>query len=349
VTALLEIRGLTIELATAAGALPVVDGLELVLRAGETLALVGESGSGKTLTALALFGALPSGARVTRGEIRFRGRDLLTLAEEERRALLGRELALSFQEPARALDPIFTVGEQIAETLRHHAGLSRAAAERRTLELLEEVGLDDAARRARRLPSELSGGQRQRVMLALALALGPSLLVADEPTSALDTPLQAEILARLAALKAQREMALLLITHDLAVVAELAERVAVMYAGRIVEEAGVLELFERPSHPYTLALLRARPAVLAGGTPHAPLAGHVPPLDARPTGCRFHPRCALADERCRQDDPRLLPVPTAPASGPIVAERPELRPPDPTLALRAHRAACHHAGEGGAP
>jgi ABC-type glutathione transport system ATPase component len=262
-SALLEIRGLTLEVATPQGHRVAVEGLDLAVASGETLALVGESGCGKTLTALAVLGVLPRAARVAAGEILWRGRDLLHLDPRARRALCGRELALSFQEPASAFDPVHTLGEQIAETLRHHARESRGAAWQRAIALLGEVGLEDPAEHARRHPHELSGGQRQRGMLAMALACGPSLLIADEPTSALDAPLQLEILALLARLRAQREMALLLVTHDLAVVAELADRVAVMQAGRIVEQGGVLELFERARHPYSQALLRARTSQLA--------------------------------------------------------------------------------------
>jgi oligopeptide/dipeptide ABC transporter ATP-binding protein len=350
-SALLEVRDLALVLAREDGEVPVVDGVDLVLDAGETLGLVGESGCGKTLTALALLGLLPPNARVTRGSVRFRGRELLGLSARERRALLGRELAMSFQEPASALNPVLSIGAQVAESVRRHLGLGRRAAWSRAVELLAEAGLDSAAERARRIPSELSGGQRQRAMLALALAAGPAVLVADEPTSALDTTVQAEILARLAELRARRGMALLLVTHDLAVVAELAGRVAVMYAGRIVEEAEVLALFERPSHPYTLALLRSRLDARAerGRLPVVP--GQVPAPGAWPAGCRFHPRCPPADERCTREVPRLLrrasgsaePAARAPAAGV------ELRPPDPELGVASGRVACHHPGEGGAP
>src|SRR5262245_1741563 len=266
-SALLEIRGLTLELATPSGPRLAVQGLDLALAPSETLALVGESGCGKTLTAQAVLGILPRAARVAAGAILWRGRDLLGLEPRARRALCGKELALSFQEPASAFDPVLTLGEQIAEPLRLHARMSRAAAWQRAVQLLEEVGLPDPAAHARRYPHELSGGQRQRGMLAMALACGPSLLIADEPTSALDAPLQLEVLALLARLRARREMALLLITHDLAVVAELAERVAVMQAGRIVEQGAVLEVFEHPSHETTKALLRAR-TLEPGRGPH---------------------------------------------------------------------------------
>ncbi|HEX6884317.1 MAG TPA: ABC transporter ATP-binding protein [Planctomycetota bacterium] len=337
-TALLEVRGLTLELDTPAGRVRAVHGLDLVLRAGETLALVGESGCGKSLSALALFGALPPAARVAAGQAWFRGQDLLALPDLERRRLLGRELALSFQEPGAAFDPVVPVGAQVAETLRHHLGLERRAAWRRALECLAQAGLERPEEHARRLPGELSGGQRQRAMLALALGCEPALLVADEPTSALDAPLAAELLAWLAGEARRRELALLLITHDLAVVAELAERVAVMYAGRIVEEAGVLDLFARPSHPYTRALLDARLATGAARKAFAALPGQVPAPGAWPPGCAFHPRCARAEERCRHEVPQLLP---APGDEPARPAQPGLRAPDESLALSSRRVACH--------
>jgi len=247
---------------------------------------------------------------------------------------------------------VLPVGEQVAEGLRVLGGLSRRAAWARALELLEEVRLDEAAARARRYPHELSGGQRQRVMLAIALALGPSLLIADEPTSALDAPVAAEIMALLAELRARREMALVLITHDLGVVRTLATRVAVLYAGRIVEEAGTQALFERAAHPYTVGLLRSRTSALVKGRPLPAIPGQVPAVGAWPGGCRFHPRCALADARCRVEEPRLLPAPgadrDADAAAPVPAV-PELRKPDETLDVRTERVACHHAGEAGAP
>jgi oligopeptide/dipeptide ABC transporter ATP-binding protein len=354
VSALLEVRGLSVAFASGErgprGSVTAVDGLDLALGSGETLALVGESGCGKTLSALAVMGLLPPSARVTRGQILFRGLDLLRLAPDERRALCGRELAMSFQEPASALNPVLTVGEQVAEPLRHHAGLSRAAAWTRACDLLSEVGLEDADERAERYPHELSGGQRQRVMLAMALACGPSLLIADEPTSALDAPVQAEILRLFAELRERREMALLLITHDLAVVAELADRVAVMYAGRVVEEAPVLELFEEARHPYTHGLLRSRPSALLAGEPLRSIPGGVPAPGAWPSGCRFHPRCPLADEVCAREVPRLLAA-LRPRGGALgsrdagSSDSDPLRPSDASLEVVHHRTACHHAGE----
>jgi oligopeptide/dipeptide ABC transporter ATP-binding protein len=342
-TSLLEVRGLTVAFETEHGEQVAVDGVEFALGAGETLALVGESGCGKSLTALALLDLLPPRARIVAGEARFRGRDLLCLGRDERRALAGRELAMTFQEPGAALHPLFPVGEQIAEGLRQHAGLSRRAADLRAVELLEEVGLARAGGFAQRYPQELSGGQAQRAFLAMALAAGPALLIADEPTSALDPVAQAEILALLARLKRQRELALLLITHDLAVVAELAERMAVLYAGRVVETGGVRALLERPRHPYTLGLLRSRRLRRAPPASFAAIPGQVPDAREWPRGCRFHPRCALADGRCGVDVPLLLPAPLEAA--PRAQESERLRAPDPNLALSTRRVACHHATE----
>jgi oligopeptide/dipeptide ABC transporter ATP-binding protein len=303
VSALLEVRGLTLELATARGPVPVVAGLDLTLSAGRTLALVGESGSGKTLTALALMGLLPEAVRVVGGSIRWRGRELLTLGAVERRALCGRELAMVFQEPTSALNPVLPVLEQVAEVLRVHGGFSRAGANTRARELLAEVGLEDAGGFARRHPHELSGGQRQRVLFAAALAAGPALLIADEPTSALDAHVQKELLALLRRLQARRELALLFVTHDLAVVAEVAERMAVMYAGRCVEEGPVAELFARPAHPYTRGLLEARIGPTSPRGHFAAIPGLVPVPGAWPAGCAFAPRCAQASARCTAERP----------------------------------------------
>jgi oligopeptide/dipeptide ABC transporter ATP-binding protein len=309
---LLEVRDLVVTVAGAAGLAGrrVVDGVDLALERGQCLALVGESGAGKTMTALALLDVLPGGARAT-GRILLEGRDLASLAPSARRRVNGSRIALVFQEAASAFDPVYTVGEQIAEGLRLHAGMTRRQAWTRAVELLEEVGVAGAAERAHARPHELSGGQRQRAMIAMAIAPGPALLVADEPTSALDATLRIEILELLARLQATRGMALLVITHDLGVVAELAERVAVMYAGRVVEEAPVEALFARPAHPYTAALLRARPRL--AGPPFVAHAGTAIPGQAAepgrwPAGCRFHPRCNLARERCARELPPLLDV-----------------------------------------
>jgi oligopeptide/dipeptide ABC transporter ATP-binding protein len=325
---LLAVEGLCVELGTPRGRSLVLEGIAFELRAGEALALLGESGAGKTLTALAVLGLLPPAARVVAGEVRWRGRDLLALPASERRALCGREIAMSFQEPAGAFNPVLPVGAQVAEGLRHRAGLSRRAARERSLRLLAEVGLPEPEAAARRHPHELSGGEGQRAMLAMALALGPSLLIADEPTSALDAPVRAEILELLVALRARREMALLLVTHDLAVVSALAERTAVLYAGRVVEHGPTLDLFARARHPYTRALLAARTEAQRPRERFRAIPGHAPSPEAWPPGCRFHPRCPRADARCAAEVPALGAL--------------DLRAPDA-------EAACHHpvlAGEG---
>lgn len=297
---LLQIRGLCVDFETREGTFRALDGVELELHSGETLGLVGESGSGKTLTALAVLSLVPAPGRIVGGEILFRGRDLRALGARELAAVRGREIGLVFQEPASALNPVFTVGEQIAEVLRRHEGRSRGRARARALELLREVGLSDVEARARAYPHQLSGGQRQRALIAMAIAAGPGLLLADEPTSALDVTVQAGILELLRELQRERGMALLLVSHDLAIVAECASRVAVMYAGRIVEVAGTVELFEEPRHPYTLELLRARPQAL-----RLPRSGALPP-PAAAGGCRFRARCPLARERCEREEPALL-------------------------------------------
>jgi len=303
VTALLEVRGLELELLRPGGAVPVVRGLDLEVEAGRTTALVGESGAGKTLAALAVMGLLPGGVRLRSGSIRWRGQELTTLAPAARRALGGRELAMVFQEPAGALNPVLTVLEQVAEVLRLHGGFSRAGAAARARDLLLEMGLEDDGTLARRYPHELSGGQRQRALFAAALAAGPALLVADEPTSALDAHVQKELLLLLARLQERREMAILFVTHDLSVVAELAARMAVLYAGRVVEEGPVGELFARPRHPYTRGLLDARVTPTSPRGRFAAIPGQVPVPGAWPAGCAFAPRCARASEACAVPPP----------------------------------------------
>ena len=304
---LLEIRGLCTWFESAAGVARAVDGVDLALRAGETLALVGESGCGKSVTVLSILGLVPAPGRIVAGSVRFRGRDLRTLSPAALRSIRGREIALVFQEPAIALNPVFTVGEQIAETLRLHEGLARAAARGRALEALAEVGIPRPAECFSAYPHELSGGQRQRVLIAIAIACRPALLLADEPTSALDVTVQAGILELLGELQEKRGLAILLVTHDLAVVAEMAARVAVMYAGRVVESADVFALFERPRHPYTILLLRSR-ASLASGARSGAIPGSVPSALALPSGCRFAARCPLARARCLEEEPALVPV-----------------------------------------
>ncbi len=276
-----------------------VQGLSFSVHRGETLAVVGESGCGKSLTALALLGLLPAGARVSSGRAR-----LLDDARPDSVARArGDRVGMIFQEPMTSLNPALTIGEQIAETVRRHRGLPRAQAWRRAVEMLHLVSIPAPEQRARRYPHELSGGMRQRVMIAIALANDPALLIADEPTTALDVTIQAQILALIARLQAGIGMALLLITHDLGVVAEIADRVAVMYAGQVLETGPVAALFDDPQHPYTIGLMGAIPS--PGAARLAAIPGTVPSISAMPAGCRFSGRCPFADARCRTKAPAM--------------------------------------------
>jgi len=295
---LLDIRNLRVRFATRHGAFTAVDGIDLVVERDEVLAVVGESGSGKSVAMLAVMGLLPWTATVTADRMAFDGQDLRTLSARQRRALVGRDVAMVFQEPMSSLNPCFTVGWQVGEALATHLGLDRAARKRRVVELLEQVGIPDAARRASAFPHQLSGGMCQRVMIAMALACRPRLLIADEPTTALDVTIQAQILDLLLALQRETGMALVLITHDLGVVAETADRVVVQYAGRQVETAPVDALFADPHHPYTAALLAALPERAAAGERLAAIPGVVPGQFDRPEGCLFAPRCPHAQPRC---------------------------------------------------
>jgi oligopeptide/dipeptide ABC transporter ATP-binding protein len=294
---LLEVRKLSVHF----GAAPAVDGVSFAVHEGETLALVGESGCGKTLTALSILRLTPPAAVVAAESIALRGRELTGLAERGMRDIRGKEVGVVFQDPLTALDPVWPVGEQVAEGLRLHEGLGRRAAWQRAVEALREVGIADPARRASEYPHQLSGGMRQRAMIAAALACRPPLLIADEPTTALDVTLQAQIIDLLLRLREERQLSILLITHDLGVVAELAHRVAVLYAGQVVESADVATLFRRPLHPYTRALLSAVPRLDAGKSGRlTTIEGAVPDPTRYPVGCRFAPRCPQALEACRQ-------------------------------------------------
>ena len=297
---LLDIRGLTVRFATRQGAFTAVDGVDIGVDANEVLAIVGESGSGKSVAMLAVMGLLPWTASVDAERMNFDGRDLRTLTPAQRRALIGRDIAMVFQEPMSSLNPCFTVGWQIGEALATHLKLDRKARRSRVIELLEQVGIADAEQRARAFPHQLSGGMCQRVMIAMALACRPRLLIADEPTTALDVTIQAQILDLLLALKRRTGMALVLITHDLGVVAETADRVVVQYAGRQVEAATAAALFADPHHPYTAALLAALPeqADPSHGRLLAAIPGVVPGQFDRPEGCLFSPRCAYVLPRC---------------------------------------------------
>jgi peptide/nickel transport system ATP-binding protein len=323
--ALLEIENLQTHFRTPDGVNRAVDGVSFTVEAGETVAIVGESGCGKSVTAGSVLRLIPEPPGKIKGSIRFEGVDLLKLDERAMRDIRGNQISMVFQEPMTSLNPVLTVGRQIGETLRLHQGLGREAAERRVVEMLRLVGIAEPERRAREYPHQLSGGMRQRVMIAIALACNPKLLIADEPTTALDVTIQAQILDLMSELKQRVGAAIILITHDLGVVAEIAERVLVMYAGRKVEEAPVRELFRSPRHPYTQGLLGALPrlgsSVNDKATRLVEIPGAVPSLKQRIAGCVFASRCALAREVCRQVPPAL-----------------ELKAP-------GHLAACHFASK----
>jgi dipeptide transport system ATP-binding protein len=300
---LLEIRNLSVSFATLHGAFKAVDGLDLTLKSNEVLAIVGESGSGKSVAMLAAMGLLPPGATVAADRMAFDGADLLSMSANQRRRIAGKDMAMIFQEPMSSLNPCFTVGFQIDEALKTHLGLTRAERGRRIVELLAEVGIPDPARRARAFPHQLSGGMSQRVMIAMALACRPKLLIADEPTTALDVTIQAQILDLLMRLKRDNGMGLVLITHDMGVVAETADRVIVLYAGHEMEMNVTRDLFADPHHPYTAALLAALPErATQRRLPAIP--GVVPGQFDRPRGCAFSPRCAFVVDACRHLSPQ---------------------------------------------
>jgi peptide/nickel transport system permease protein len=297
--ALLSVRGLSVTGPSPAGQTLVVDSVSFDVFPGETVGLVGESGCGKTVTALAVLRLLPGNLTVAAGQAQWAGHDLLQLPDRAFDALRGSALAYVSQEPQASLDPSFTVGSQLAEVIRRHDRVPRSAARARAADLLRQVELPDPQRTARAYPHELSGGMAQRVALALALAGRPELLIADEPTTALDVTVQAEMLALLRRLARETGLAVLLITHDWGVVADICDRTIVMYAGQVVERGGVQDLFDRPLHPYTLGLLRSHPSLARAGRPISALPGRVVPPGAWPAGCRFAPRCGFADDACR--------------------------------------------------
>jgi oligopeptide/dipeptide ABC transporter ATP-binding protein len=305
---LLEVDGLRIRLPTPQGYVTIVDGVDYAVEAGEVFGVAGESGSGKTMSMLALLGLLPEGAAVE-GSVRFGGQDLLRLSRRRLRDVAGRELAMIFQDPLTSLHPMLSVGKQLTEHVRRHLGLDRRAADRRALELLGEVRIPDPSAAVHAFPHQFSGGMRQRIAIAIALACGPKLLIADEPTTALDVTVQAGILRLLERLRRENDLSVVLITHDLGVMSAIADRVAIFYAGRVVESGTREEALQRPRHPYTQALLDALPhpeapqdkaLVAIGGAPPSP--GSIPP------GCAFNPRCAYAQEQCRTDVPPLIAV-----------------------------------------
>jgi dipeptide transport system ATP-binding protein len=303
---LLEIRNLSVTFATAAGPFTAVDGIDLDVDAGDVVAIVGESGSGKSVAMLAVMGLLPNTATVTADRLRFGDEDLASLSPSRRRQVIGRDLAMIFQEPIASLNPCFTVGFQIGEPLKTHLGLDRKARRQRAIELLQEVGLPEPEKRLSAFPHQLSGGMSQRVMIAMALACKPKLLIADEPTTALDVTIQAQILDLLLQLQRDTGMGLVLITHDMGVVAETAQRVVVQYAGQQVERQDIRGLFARPHHPYTGALLAALPDRATGNRLPA-IRGVVPGQGDRPSGCLYNPRCDFATELCRRVAPAVQP------------------------------------------
>lgn len=301
----LDIRDLVVEFPTRRKTLRAVQGVSLEIRSGEILGIVGESGAGKSLTGAATIGLLEPPGRVAGGEIRINGQRIDNLGTREMRRMRGGTIGAIFQDPLTALNPLLTIGDHLVETIRYHLPLSRVQAGQRAVALLGEVGIPSPELRVRQYPHEMSGGMRQRVVIALALAAEPVLLIADEPTTALDVSIQAQITALLKRICRSHGMAVLLVTHDMGVVAETADRVAVMYAGRVVETGPVNEIIQHPRHPYTRGLISSIPSISAKHERLAPIRGAVPHLDAMPTGCAFHPRCDRADATCRNNIPEL--------------------------------------------
>jgi peptide/nickel transport system ATP-binding protein len=309
---LLDIKGLKTHFFTEEGVVRAVDGVDLHIDKGETLGVVGESGCGKTVTALSVMKLIPMPpGKIVQGQMLYEGRDLVTLPPAQMRKVRGKEISMVFQEPMTSLNPVFTIGEQIAEAIRLHEGLGRRAAMDKTVDMLKLVHIPNPDRRVKEYPHQLSGGMRQRVMIAMALSCNPKLLIADEPTTALDVTIQAQILELLNELKAKIGMAVLLITHDMGVIAETAQRVMVMYAGKVVEEAPVKELFKEPLHPYTQGLLRSIPRIDTAATQKKRLEaipGVVPSLLNLPQGCRFAPRCQFVKPMYTEKEPMLKEV-----------------------------------------
>ena len=323
-TPLLELRELRTWFRTDEGTAKAVDGVSYAIHDGETLGVVGESGSGKSVTALSVMRLVPSPPGwVEGGEILFRGESLLSVPDEEFRRIRGNEIAMIFQEPMTALNPVYTVGDQIMEAVMLHRGIGAEEARTHAIDMLRKVGIPSPETRVDNYPHEMSGGMRQRVMIAMAMSCDPSLLIADEPTTALDVTIQAQILDLIRELQQEMGMSVLLITHDLGVVAETAHKVAVMYAGKVVEYASVETLFERPRHPYTIGLFRSLPDLAGPGERLVTIPGIVPSANAFPSGCRFRTRCPIATERCAQEVPPLAPLEEG----------------------REHTVACHHLEE----
>jgi peptide/nickel transport system ATP-binding protein len=306
--ALLEVEHLRVEIATRRGVLTAIDDVSFAISEGEVLGVVGESGAGKSITGSAIIGLLEPPSRVAGGEIRFAGQRIDNLADAAMRRIRGKEIGAIFQDPLTSLNPLYTIGRQLVETLRVHLGLDRDAARRRALDLLQEVGIPAPEQRIDHYPFQFSGGMRQRVVIALALAANPRLVIADEPTTALDVSIQAQIIALLQRLTREHGTAVMLITHDMGVIAETAHRVAVMYAGRVVEIGAVRDVVQHPQHPYTAGLMGAIPVLGAVRERLLQIDGAMPRLTAIPPGCAFHPRCPHVFARCRSERPELLPA-----------------------------------------
>ncbi|MDO5532648.1 ABC transporter ATP-binding protein, partial [Sutterella sp.] len=308
----LEVKGLTVEITARGKTLRALDGVDFSIAGGEILGMVGESGAGKSMTGQALIGLLPPGAAVTAGEISLEGQRIDTMPEAERERLRGSRIGAIFQDPLTSLDPLMKVGDQLVETiLAHRPDMTKESARARAVALLKETGIPSPEARARQYPHEFSGGMRQRVVIALALAAEPKLIIADEPTTALDVSIQAQIIGLLKRLAREHGAAILLITHDMGVIAETADRVAVLYSGEIVEIGEVADVISRPQHPYTKGLMGAIPDISAPGLWLEQIEGSMPGLADRPAGCPFHPRCRAAMERCRTERPPLAPMGTS--------------------------------------
>ena len=307
--ALLEVRGLQTHFASERGVVRAVDGVDLRLERGRTLGIVGESGCGKSVTALSIMGLVPQPpGRIVGGEVRFEGEDLLQAPAQRLRDLRGHQLSMIFQEPMTSLNPAFQAGDQIAEVILRHKNVNAGEAKDQAVQMLRKVRIPSPEARAREYPHQLSGGMRQRVMIAMALACNPKLLIADEPTTALDVTIQAQILELMRALREELGTAIILITHDLGVIAELADDVIVMYAGKVVERCAVPRLFAEPQHPYTIGLLGSIPRLDLEQERLSAIEGFVPDAAAMPEGCRFHPRCPFSIEKCRQEEPALAEI-----------------------------------------
>lgn len=305
---LLEMNNLSTQFKTDTGVFQAVSGMNLTVGKGEIVCVVGESGSGKTVASLSLMQLLPRAASIIAGEIRFEGRDLLKLKKKEMGQIRGKSVSMIFQDPMTALDPVYTCGSQIIEAIRIHERMSKSSAFDKAVKLLEQVGIAHPERVMHAYPHELSGGMCQRIMIAMALSCNPKLLIADEPTTALDVTVQAQILDLLKKIRVEMNMSILLITHDLGVVAELADRVVVMYAGKVMEEGDVRSIFHHPQHPYTQGLIRSIPHLNQTNEKLYSISGTVPSMSAMPTGCRFGPRCPDANDLCRQKEPDMAQV-----------------------------------------